>query len=66
MELKIMSSFPQHKENIRDLEAMGFDVSGAIEDGEITLESWGYDELVYLVSDIISELRKQKFKIDRG
>lgn len=60
-----MSSFPQHEENIRYLEDMGFDVSDAIEDGEVTLESWGYDELVYLISDIIRELSKQKFKVKK-
>lgn len=53
-----MSSFPQHVKNIRALEKMGFDVSDAIENGEVTLESWGYDDLTYLISDIIAELKE--------
>ena len=58
-----MSSFPQHVENIADLKAMGFDVSEALEDGEVTLESWGYDDLTYLLSDVINELEKANFKL---
>lgn len=58
-----MSSFPHHVENINALKAMGFDVSSAIEDGEVTLESWGYGELVDLVSMIIKELNRQRFKV---
>lgn len=58
-----MSSFTQHKENIKELEKMGFDVSEAIEDGEVTFESWGYDDLTYLIADIVSVLKKQKFKV---
>lgn len=60
-----MSSFTTHKENIKELESMGFDVSEAIESGEVTFESWGYDELTYLLGDIIAVLRKQNFKVDR-
>lgn len=58
-----MSSFPKHKENIKELEKMGFDVSEAIEDGEVTFESWGYDDLTYLIGDMISVLKKQNFKV---
>jgi hypothetical protein len=58
-----MSSFPNHKENIKELESMGFDVSEAIEDGEVTIESWSYDDLTYLLGDIITVLRKQNFKV---
>ncbi len=61
-----MSSFPQHKENINDLSAMGFDVSDAVEDGEVTMDSWGYDELTYLLSDVIEELEKANFKLNKG
>ncbi len=61
-----MSSFPQHKENINDLKAMGFDVSEAVEDGEVTMDSWGYDELTYLLSDVIGELEKANFKLNKG
>ncbi len=61
-----MSSFPQHKENINDLKAMGFDVSEAVEDGEVTMDSWGYDELTYLLSDVIEELEKANFKLNKG
>ena len=58
-----MSSFPKHIENIKELEKMGFDVSEATKDGEVTIESWGYDDLTYLLGDIISVLRKQNFKV---
>lgn len=57
-----MSSFPDHEKNIKDLDAMGFDVSEAIEDGGVTMESWGYDYLVYQMRDIIDELKRQNFK----
>lgn len=52
-----MSSFPKHKENIKALDAMGFDVSEAIENGEVTLESWGYDELTDTLAEAIKELQ---------
>ncbi len=58
-----MSSFPQHEKNIRQLEMMGFDVSEALEDNEVALESWGYDEQTYLLDEIIQELKKQNFKV---
>ena len=61
-----MSSFPKHADNIKELESMGFDVSEAIEDGEVTIESWGYDDLTYLLGDIIAVLRRQNFKVKRG
>ena len=35
-----MSSFPEHKENIKALSDMGFDVSDTMENGKVTLESW--------------------------
>jgi hypothetical protein len=58
-----MSSFPRHKENIRQLEMMGFDVSEALENNEVTLESWGYDEQTYLLYEITQELKKHNFKV---
>ena len=58
-----MSSFPNHERNIRRLEDMGFAVSEAIEDGEVTFESWHYDALVDLMEEVISVLEKQKFKV---
>lgn len=52
-----MSSFPNHTDNIMELKRLGFDVSEALdENGEVTLESWGYDDLTYLVGDIISAI----------
>ena len=60
-----MSSFPQHSANIQALEKMGFDVSEAIEDGEVTMDSWGYDDLVYLLDEVIQQLKKQEFKVDK-
>ncbi len=61
-----MSSFPQHKENINNLKAMGFDVSEAVENGEVTMDSWDYVELTYLLSDVIEELEKANFKLNKG
>lgn len=54
-----MSSFPQHEKNIRKLEKLRIDVSEAIENGEVTMESWGYDDLVYLMSDVIPEIEER-------
>lgn len=56
-----MSSFPDHEENILKLEAMGFKTDALDENGDVTMESWGYDELVYVMRDIINELQKQDF-----
>lgn len=58
-----MSSFPKHRQNVEKLKEMGFDVSECYEDGELTVESWGYDELTYLLGDVIKELEKAKFKV---
>ena len=52
-----MSSFPQHEKNLKDLEELGFDVSEYTDD---PFESWGYDELVYMISDIIQQLKSNK------
>lgn len=57
-----MSSFPDHVENIEDLSGMGFDISDCIENGEVSMESWGYDNLVYLMQEIIAEMQRQGFK----
>lgn len=48
-----MSSFPQHEENLLKLQKMGFNIDEYLEDGKVTLESWGYDDLTYLVKDLI-------------
>ena len=61
-----MSSFTKHVENVEDLKEMGFDVSDCIKDGNVTMDSWGYDDLTYLLSDVISELIKQGFKVDNN
>jgi len=58
-----MSTWPEHEENIMNLKSMGFDVSDAIEDGKVTMESYDYDELVYLLSEVIAELKNQDFKV---
>lgn len=50
-----MSSFPQHVKNIDKLEELGFDVSEYSED---PYESWSYDDLVYLVQDLITQLER--------
>lgn len=60
-----MSSFPQHADNINRLKNMGFDVSEAYEDGEVSMDSWGYDELVYLMEEIIYELENSNFKLEK-
>lgn len=58
-----MSSFPRHIENIKALEDLGFDVSDCLdEDGKVTLDSWGYDELTYLLSEVIEVLQQTGYK----
>jgi len=52
-----MSSFPQHEDNLKELAELGFDVSEYAEDPE---ESWDYDSLVHLVSDIICQLEVKR------
>ena len=52
-----MSSFPQHEDNLKELENLGFDVSEYAED---PMESWDYDSLVCLVSDIICQLEVKR------
>ena len=49
-----MSSFPQHKDNLKDLKSLGFDVSEFDTD---PFESWNYDDLVYLVAEIVIQLK---------
>jgi len=56
-----MSSFPQHVENIEALKKLGFDVSEAYKNGAVSLDSWCYDDLTYLISDIVKELEIRKF-----
>lgn len=50
-----MSSYPQHEKNLQALQELGFDIEEYTED---PYESWGYDEQVYLISDIVSQLKK--------
>ncbi len=52
-----MSIFPRHEKNLKDLEELGFDISEYTQD---PYESWVYDELVYLISDIIQQLMSYK------
>jgi hypothetical protein len=54
-----MSSFPQHEKNLKNLKELGFDVSDYDED---MYESWGYDELVYLISDIVDQIKSKALK----
>lgn len=59
-----MSSFPQHKDNIEELYKMGFDVDDCFDDGEVSINSWNYDELTYLLAVIIEELKSVNFKVE--
>lgn len=63
-----MSSFPSHVSNIKALEKLGFDVSESLKDGEVTLESWGYDEITYTLSDVIEKYKslEQKLEVAEG
>lgn len=62
-----MSSFPQHEDNVKDLQGMGFDVSDCLdENGDVTLESWGYDELVYLMSGVVRELINSGYHVEKN
>ncbi len=58
-----MSSFPQHNDNVKALKKIGFDMSQHMEDGEATMESWGYDDLVGILEDVICEMEEQEFKV---
>lgn len=60
-----MSTYPDHVNNIKALEDMGFDMSDEYEDGEVSLDSWTYDNLVYLMQKMIIEMGKQDFKISK-
>lgn len=56
-----MSSFPYHEENVRDLQKLGVDVSNCLgEKGEVTYESWGYDEQVELVRECVNKIQEQQ------
>ena len=61
-----MSTFTDHQDNIKALTEMGFDVSEAYRNGEVTLESWQYDKLVFLMQDMIHEMKQQGFKAKGG
>lgn len=59
-----MSSFPKHVDNIKSLKRIGFDVSDCFDsDGTVSLDSWNYDELVYLMGEIISKLDGDNYKV---
>ena len=58
-----MSSFPQHNNNLKDLVHLGFNLDEYMEDGEATYESWGYDELVYIIQEVVHELKECNFQI---
>jgi hypothetical protein len=56
-----MSSFPQHQDNVKDLIKQGFDMADFIdENGEATYESWGSDDLVDLVQEVIVQLKERR------
>ena len=57
-----MSSFPRHKENIQALEEMGFDGEEYTEDDYY--ESWNYDSLTYLLSEVIMVLKEKGFNLE--
>ena len=61
-----MSSFPEHKANVNSLQEMGFDVSDLIIDGQVTLDSWSYDELTFLLGGVIQVLEIQNFKVNNN
>lgn len=59
-----MSSFPQHVVNIKSLTNLGFDMTECYDDdGSVSYESWGYDELVDIVDEIVCQLKAQGFKV---
>ncbi len=41
---------------------MGFDVEDAFEGDEVSIESWDYDYLTYLLEEIITEIESKGFK----
>lgn len=60
-----MSSFPKHNDNVKALKKIGFDMEQYMEDGEATMDSWGYDDLVDILEDVIGEMEKQGFKVKK-
>lgn len=55
-----MSSFPEHEKNIDSIRDMKLDVD-SVDLNDDPYESWDYDALTYLVTeliDIIKELKK--------
>lgn len=60
-----MSSFPQHVENIDSLKDLGVDVSDCYENGSVTIESWSYDDQVYIMSDAIEKISQHVERIEK-
>lgn len=58
-----MSTFPDHVDNMLSLQKLGVDISEHLEDGEISLGSWHYDNLVYLMRQSLG--RAYAFKSER-
>lgn len=58
-----MSTFPDHVENILSLQKLGVDISEHLEDGEVSLDSWHYDNLVYLMRQSLG--KAYAFKSER-
>ncbi|CAH9015561.1 hypothetical protein VP511E551_P0047 [Vibrio phage 511E55-1] len=52
-----MSTFPDHVENINTARELGVNVDDCFDiNGNVTIDSWGCDELVYTMSDILEKL----------
>ena len=55
-----MSSMPQHQENMEALERLGIDVSAHKDEEGSFYDSWDYDSLVEIVSDLIPVIANLK------
>ena len=58
-----MSSFPIHVNNIKALKNIGFDVDRFFDGDEVDIEFWSYDDLTYLISDIVEALEVDGFEV---
>ena len=58
-----MSSFPRHVCNVLKAKKLGIDVTDHLdENGEVTLDSWHYDELICFCEDLLQEIAVLKSK----
>ena len=58
-----MSSFPEHEDNIKDIKELGLSVDSIDVDGD-PYETWDYDSLTYLTTELIGIIRGLKSDLE--